>query len=68
MTKYKIRKDIAFLNNDVNYYDCFIEILNNTHDATHMNLLIGSMYRTPHPSTHNIFTQDLDLIMMRMQN
>ena len=66
---YKIRNDITFLNNNVSYYDClFIEILNNTHDATHKNLLIGSIYRSPDSNTHNLFTQDLDQITKRMQN
>ena len=37
----------------------FIDILNNTHDATHKNLLIGAIYRSPLPSTHNTFTQIL---------
>ena len=66
---YKIRNDITFLNNNVSYYDClFIEILNNTHNATHKNLLIGSIYRSPDPNTHNLFTQDLDQITKRLQN
>ena len=61
---YKIRNDITFLNNNVSYYDClFIEILNNTHNATHKHLLIGSIYRSPDPNTHNLFTQDLDQII-----
>ena len=66
---YKIRNDIAFINtcNNVSYYDClFTEMFNNTHNVTHKNLLIGSMYRSPDPNTHNLFTQDLDLITKRM--
>ena len=66
---YKLRNDITFLNNNVSYYDClFIEISNNTHDATHKNLLIGSIYRSLDSNTHNLFTQDLDQITKRMQN
>ena len=49
------------------YFLC-IDILNNTHNVTHKNLTIGSINRLLDSRTRNIFNQDLDLIMKRMQN
>jgi len=63
-TSYKIRNDIAFLNNDINYNNCmFIEFFNNTYDANHKQVIKGSIYISPDPSIRNIFIQDIDSIM-----